>query len=54
LYKLRGVEASERVLQALANVVELRERIAEVEGDAPQAFEARQKIVRLLVSGVTL
>ncbi len=35
-------------------LAELRERIAEVEEDTPEAFSARQKVVRLLVSGVTL
>ena len=35
-------------------LVELRERIADVDEDTPEAFEARQKIVRLLVSSVTL
>lgn len=35
-------------------LVELRSRIEEVEEDTPEAFSARQKIVRLLVSGVML
>lgn len=35
-------------------LVALRQRIAEVEEDTPEAFEARQKVVRLLVAGVTL
>ena len=35
-------------------LVALRERIAEVEEDTPEAFSARQKVVRLLVAGVTI
>jgi hypothetical protein len=38
-----------------ARLVALRERIAEVEGDdTPEAFSTRQKVVRLLVAGVTI
>ena len=35
-------------------LVALRERIAEVEEDTPEAFSTRQKVVRLLVAGVTI
>ena len=35
-------------------LVALRERIVEVEGDTPEAFSTRQKVVRLLVAGVTI
>ncbi len=47
-------ERAELADTTLAWLTRLKDRIAEVEEDTPEAFSARQKIVKLLVSGVEL